>query len=1100
VGKNLCVDAGAGSGKTSVLVGRVLHLLDKRMATLDQIVAITFTDKAAAEMKDRLRREFHANASVEDPEAMNFWRDLERRAESARFTTIHSFCTGLLRENALALGADPDFSVLADAESFLLREEVLDSTLHELLNTGDEATMRAAAEMGLSKLGETLRKMVKRRATMERIGCEHPLHDAEALRTHWQGLIQLETKRRRLALAQNRKLKNLRKRLESFAGACADPEEGREVLRRELLISLGRILSGADLSAIDKELEYLANSKARGAKKAWPSDAVYDACKKAQDDLKAFAAEQIGKAPDEAVERAAAALTCDVHAVYLRVAKAFQEAKGKRPSQDFDDLILAASAMLRDNAAVRARTARGIKYLLIDEFQDTDDRQLLIAETLCGEDGGPELFIVGDVKQSIYRFRGAEVGVFKQARSDSDETIELARNFRSLPDVVQFVNDFFTQSGMLDAVEPTYRPLFAHREAVNEARVEFLLPALTDDASAETCRREEAKLIASRLVQMCSGAERVSVFDPILKTERPAHFGDVTMLFRSFSAVYLYEQVLRERGIPYTVVAGAGFYERQEVLDIRNVLSLVADPWDEMALLAYLRSPMAGLPDDALAHVCEGRSLSTAFADGRTPEGFAHAAAWTRARELVADLRENRERPLPDFLRYLLEQTGYEAVALSQFLGGQKALNLRKVVDLAEEFSRSRAGNLSAFVHYLDAISAESELREGEAALQSEDSGSVTLMTVHKSKGLEFSIVVVPDLGRQARASSSLLHLVLGMAVGVTGPEGDLQYPAIHDLIRRSDAEQDQAESGRVLYVAMTRARDWLLLSGARDPDKLGRSWLEEFDAVYDLTARGDGEELSGDGWRAVVRRGLAPLKAPQGDVTKDTSSDREALLRQVGPVPTTASRRTTFGVSEILDAMGDLRDPEDAGEPAENERGQGSSVAMMRGSLAHRMFEVWDFASRTAPDVEALLRWARAAPGLREELARTLRAAAERFTGSPLWERVVADPALRREQSFVFRLDDALLNGTMDLVLGDGTIVDYKTGKAKPELHARYERQLQLYAAALQQLTGKGAPSAALYYVDEGRVEDVSVSPECLGAVLADARAAIARIRAART
>ncbi|MBI5093293.1 MAG: UvrD-helicase domain-containing protein [Candidatus Hydrogenedentes bacterium] len=1093
-GKNLCVDAGAGSGKTSVLVGRVLHILEKKLAPLDQIVAITFTDKAAAEMKERLRREFHRRAPLEDAEAMSFWRDLERRADSARFTTIHSFCAGLLRENALAFGADPDFAVLADAESFLLREEVIDKTLHSLLNAGDEDTVRAAAGYGMRKLSELLRRLLKQRGLMERIGCDHPLHDPAALAAHWQGLIQLEMKRRRRTLPQSRALRNFRKRLVSYEGQCANAREGREALRRDMLASLDRILAGGDLSIIEKELAYLASAKARGAKKDWPSEEVYDAVKDAQDELTKFAGKNLAPSVDDAVERAAAELTCSLHRVYLAVAAAFQEAKAGRPAQDFDDLILAAWEMLRNDAHVRARTARGIKYLLVDEFQDTDERQLEIARALCDEPNGPELFIVGDAKQSIYRFRGAEVGVFARARKDADEIIPLARNFRSVPNIVEFVNDFFDQSGLLDAVEPEYRPLQAHRDALEECRVEFLIPEIDEASSADARRIEEARFIAGRLAQMCAGADGVEVGDSRGGDARPAHFGDVAVLFRSLSSVYLYEQVFRERGIPYTVVAGAGFYERQEVLDIRNALSLVADPWNEMALLGFLRSPMVGLPDDALVHVCERASLSAAFREDSVPDGFSHEEAWKRARTLFANLRSNRERPLPDFVRYLLDQTGYEAVALSQFLGTQKALNIRKVLDLAEDFARTRAGNLAAFVHYLDEIAAESEIREGEASYQSEETGAVTLMTIHKSKGLEFPIVVIPDLGRGTPPRSSLAHAELGMAAGVTGPDGEIVYPALYGLIHSGDLEEDIAEGGRVLYVAMTRARDWLLMSGARDPQRTSGSWLEAFEEVYDVSARADGAELSGDGWRLVVRRTIdaAMLGAP--DQRQLEVPTRETLQRQVAPAPQGPMRRVTFAVSTALDALAGETDPDDESHE-DDEQPRGGGEALLRGTLVHRMFERWDFSTGTLPDIDALLRREHTAPSLRAGLERALNEAAKRFMRTELWMRIAAETEAERELPFLLRLDGSLINGTIDLALADGTIVDYKTGRRRPELHFRYERQLQIYALARKQLTGLPVPAALLYYVDEGRVDEVDVSVDALADAVEDAKAAIRRL-----
>ncbi len=1088
--KYLCVDAGAGSGKTLALVDRVVHLLENRLAKLDEIVAITFTEKAAAEMKARLRDAFHKKAPPDDPEAMSFWRDLERRAETARISTIHSFCAVLLRENALHIGLDPDFTVLADAEATLLRMEVVADTLHHLLEDRNEAALRVAAEFGMGKLSRVLDSILSTRALIERIRSEHPLDDPDALKRHWAGLVEAERRRRIEALKGSRVLRRLRDQLKALDGTCKDPSEPREILRLEMLGVMDELLSGVNLGKAENLLRGLAGGKARTKKTShWVSIEAHEQLRELQGRVAKFANAHLPQELDETVEQDAARLTCDFYTTYEVVVKAFQEAKAVRTGLDFDNLIADALAMLRQNREVRTRVARGIKHLLIDEFQDTDSGQLEIAQLLANEAQGPDLFIVGDAKQSIYDFRGAEVEVFQREREAAEKVIPLDRNFRSLPDILAIVNDFFTASGLLEAVEPQYHLLAAHREPVRECRVEFLVPEVDEDANADDYRRKEAELIAWRIAALCRGPQRVQVYDKARDIGRPADLGDIALLFRSMSSVYFYEEALQKCGIPYQVVAGAGFYERQEVLDVRNLLTVLVDPGDEVAWLGFLRSPIAGLSDESLTSSLEKEEVSKKKPEGLRGEQADRLAA---ACQLVADLRARTEMPLPAFLRYVLNRTGYEAILLSQFLGVQKASNVRKVIDLADDFARTRSPNLSAFVRYLEEVARAPEVREGEAAMQPEGSGAATLMTIHKSKGLEFPIVVIPDISRQARSMERMpiaMHRRLGLAAKVTDIRGEPASPSIFEAITQERKALDQAEHARVLYVAMTRARDWLILGGA--PKQWKNSWLDEFDRQYGLLRKPDGAAFGGDGWRARMRRvpGDAATNSARCTVHGALLPSREALEARVGPVDAKPARRNTFAVTSLLDAMGlgaeDKVDATPSHLPA-------TIDPLLRGTLVHQMLERWDVVADVRPTVESICRRNCPALRVREALTSDLMAVAERIAQSPLGQRMAREQAVVRERSFLLRVGGALVSGAIDAVLPDGTIVDYKTGRYTPSMHARYEAQLCLYAAAVRTLLCKEPPQACLYYVDTGKDYDVDVSPGRVEAVLRQAKEAI--------
>jgi len=1090
----LCVDAGAGSGKTRVLVERVVDLLAGRCAKLDEIVAITFTDKAAAEMKARLRAAFRQHAPPDDPAAMSYWRDLERRVETARISTIHAFCTGLLREHALQVGADPDFTVLAEAEATLLRTEVVRDTVHALLEADDEAAVRAGAALGTGQLMRLLETMLNKRALLERLRDRFPLEDPGALVRAWAQTVEAEWKARLERVKDGGEWAGLRDDLAAFEGQCTKASAKREVMRVAMIAAIEEVVAGAGPTRAAALLEGLAGLKASGAKSAnWPSNEVFKRLGALEGRVVDLAKAHAPPVVDAAVEREAARLTCDFHAVYEKVAAAFHDAKTARTGLDFDNLIADALTMLRERDQVRARVARGIKHLLIDEFQDTDSAQLAIARLLAEAPGGPALFIVGDAKQSIYDFRGAEVDVFQQEKGAARDVVRLDKNFRSLPDVMAFVNEFFATTGLLEAVEPQYHPLETHRSSAQACRVEFLVPEREDGGNADAYRRREAESIAARIAALCGGTAAATVYDNGLAAERPADYGDVAILFRSMKSVHLYEEPLRTHAIPYQVVAGAGFYERQEILDVRNVLTVAVDPWNEMALLGFLRSPLAGLSDDALVRLCRDHGLVEAFRGDAAPDGLApdQASRLAEARGLVASLRAHAELPLPAFLRFFLGRTGFEAILLGQYLGVQKACNVRKLLDLAGDFARTRPPSLGAFVQYLEEMAHHEEIREGEAAAGPESAGVVTLMTIHKAKGLEWPVVVIPDCSREftrVSAQAVAVHRRFGLVAKVTDAIGNTAEPAIFDAMKRDRRAVEQAERARLLYVAMTRARDWLILSGA--PEAKKGTWLESFDAAYGVLDRADGEHLEGRGWQACVRRRPATADAKPPVTPEAAPADREALEKRAGPVEPRSRAQRTFSVTALLNVM--AFPCEDGLSAAPSRAALAGLPAPKRGELVHRLLERWDGAADVVPVIESIVRRAGVGLGLRRPVREMLADVAARFAESSLGARMVRDGVTAREAPFALRVGNALVTGAIDAILADGTVVDYKTGARRPADHARYEAQLCLYAEAMRTLFAKAPPGAVLYYVDADEVCDVDIAPARVEAVMAQARAAI--------
>ena len=297
----ICVDAGAGSGKTRVLVERILHWIEHYGARIEDIVAITFTEKAAGEMKERLRRSFRARAPEDDPVAMSHWRELERRVETARISTIHSFCGALLRENALRLDLDPDFAVLDPTDQELLLQDTLRTGVHALLEAGFEPALRLCAAMRISELERLLRTLFRGRDRFARLREEgYPLGDAEALLARWKEDLEKESERRLRAIAALPEVKRLIARLEELEGHCSDPGESRESRRRGMLEALREILEAGKPEPIEAALRrMLAKPGKRANGKAWDSRAHFEAAEVIIKDVEKFAKGVIPEEPED---------------------------------------------------------------------------------------------------------------------------------------------------------------------------------------------------------------------------------------------------------------------------------------------------------------------------------------------------------------------------------------------------------------------------------------------------------------------------------------------------------------------------------------------------------------------------------------------------------------------------------------------------------------------------------------------------------------------------------------------------------------------------------------------------------------------------------
>ena len=838
------LSAGAGCGKTFVLIERFLHELDPaRLAGpgphgLASVAAITFTKKATGELLERLR--LGVRARLDDPgrrSERQHWRSLARRIDAARVATIHGFCGELLRGHAARAGLDPAFSVVDGPEADELKDAAVSEAFKAALARddagGDALSPRnLVAAYGLDAARDVVRQWLDGdpAALAEKWDADE-LADLRAAAWRSEHVPRLAA-----GVGTDDAAVELLALLEDYAEGSPKHAAGRTELAG-LLVDCRERRSPPGLA---ERVTELATAKALGGKGCWPDDDVKDRVQKLYGKLKGAAKDLAAAADlDPAVWRAPAALAVAFLPLARDAARRYAEAKKAAAQLDQDELLRRGRDLLRD-PAVRARVAGCLRLLMVDEFQDTDPVQAevvaALTTTVGGEDSG-KLFLVGDAKQSIYRFRGADPTVFGKVRGSlpQDAQLPLTANFRSRPEILRFINATFR-----DAL-PDYEPLDpppAHLAGAAPATrpcVEFLFPAVPPvegaAAKADDLRETEAAWIAARVRQLVDSREPC-VRRPAREGggERPAEPGDVCLLFRSLSNVRPYEEELRKQGLDYYLVGGKAFFTQQEVHDLIHLLLWLDDPDDTLSLAGVLRSPLCGLSDDTLFALAEAgrdapdlpRLAAGVLLDLPVRLDEMQAERLAHARSALRELAAGRDRLSPaDLLDRAVARTGYDAAVLAEPLGDRKLANLRKLQAMARRESAGGGPGLRGFVGRLRE-SVEKEVAEELAATRAEAANVVRLMTTHKAKGLEFPVVIVCDCDRRERNDAAPVvvdpHLGPYAPPPKQIPRDDLE-DRYGELLKAREAEASAAEERRVFYVAATRAADRLILSGARAVD-----------------------------------------------------------------------------------------------------------------------------------------------------------------------------------------------------------------------------------------------------------------------------------------
>lgn len=1114
---SIALDAGAGCGKTHVLTERFLSHLDRKSADapnpaeLRQLIAITFTDAAAREMRRRIRTtcrdRMRQAADAEDHEGEDYWHEMLRAIETARVSTIHAFCNSLLRRHAITASLEPTFAVLDQGAADVLQSQMVDDVLRRQLSAHDPGTLDLVAAFNLNKVKEQIRELLEHR------------HDSsfndwldkspEDLLTVWRSCFSEAAFT--AAVADLAALPHARTICELLSQV--QPENPKFAQAKQTLLDRLPRLGQSPVSR--HELSDLVQSVGVSGicrKEDWNDPDQFEAYKKACASLREKLNALISMQFDEQAAREAATLGLSLLRLTQQVAHQYDRQKITENKLDFDDLLARAYDLLRNpaHAAVRNEITQDLKLLLVDEFQDTNEQQVAFVKLLCGErfDDG-KLFFVGDFKQSIYRFRGAQPEVFSGLQSEVPEPgrLPLDENFRSQPAILHFVNALFA-----DAFD-NYRPLRPHRAQVTaEPSVEFLW-AITPNKSnpgikgaAHEARVEEARRIARRVCQLRE-AEALMISDAASKSGiRPLQLRDVAILFRTLSSVDVYEAALRDYELDYYVVGGHAFYSQQEIYDVLNLLRAVATPADEIALAGVLRSPFFSLFDETLYWLKEsGDTLNNGLLAAGTPPELSidERLKVNAAADTLQFLRGRKDLvPIATLLGDALARTGYDAALLPEFLGERKLANLQKIMEQARAADRSGALDLAGFIAQLSEFVAR-EPKEALAATLSESADVVRLMTIHHAKGLEFPLVIVPDLDRKENSDTSSAAFSAELGPLVPLPDADDRDGAVTGikLHRILEKQAELAERKRLLYVATTRAKDHLILSSSlAGYDKLQSDWTRFLGERFDLqtgnlraqlpagfasphVAATDKEPTTNV--KAAGRSRGPDLVHLLADAHDLAASGRGLIPPGVASIAVDASARRQFSVSRLTGKL--MR--EDAWTRHLLQRpiaaAAGEVEPLELGRLVHAVMErlqlrgenpIRYWCEQLAPE-HVLINATRAAT-----LARRM---VEQFAASARWQQLADAKIVYRELDFLLAWppgktsgdDGQYLQGYIDCLYQDPDgrwhLLDYKSNDvsaaASRDEAARYEMQMVVYALAAEHALGQSPVELALHFLRPG-------------------------------
>jgi ATP-dependent helicase/nuclease subunit A len=1179
--ESFSVTAGAGTGKTLVLTERYVRALEEPGVYPENIVTITFTKKATNEMEERIREELIERLEeAETDEEYAKWRDILDEFEESYIHTIHGFCSRLLREYGVEAPVVPGFDVVEGTERDNLQREAVEAVLDEPEPTERESIEELSEIWDRDTLSGVLEGMLdpdalewakdwnkKDTEYIDRMWelCGLSAEKAREVTTseEFRGAIEdlRDVFRDGFSLPKDHKAKSSIETLREITEhpAAVNPDEASDRESLEILVSVYHAFE-KNSGGLYAGMGYVLGGKSKWSGMRTEYETIRPAAETLLELIEPYE-DDLQTVPGTADENAAEYVP-NLANLVLAVHEEYDKLKDEINALDYDDLIDKTIKFLKSDDEARREISDGFSHVMVDEFQDTDPRQWDLVKLLTGhgeEDyGSDSVFLVGDEKQSIYAFRGADVTAFGRAKDELEgKDKPLSGNFRTLQTPLDFLNglfedvfESFDESGRKD-YEAEPQELSMERDRAEdigglEGSVEYhVVPEEAETTSelsedppeglieADSSGERDAEATAAKIAGVLNGD--YTVYDEDEDEARTAEPRDVAVLLRRRTHLKKYERALEDKEVPYTVVSGVGFYDTPEVEYLVNLLRALSDPTDDISLYGVLRSPLFGFTDDELARLAKGGELWDSLENIETGdvenEELRHAYdSLSRWRTWMGfDDGEDTETIGWDrLITRVIEETGYLSSVAAGDRSRQAQANIEKFRQQLRAWSDGGVRTPSELLRRLR-LQQEGE-DQGEATIPADTEG-VRILTIHSAKGLEFPIVVVPDLDRGINFSNSIENeVVLGeidgtSTVGLKAPMED-RYDRKKNLAWRRIDERNEsttrAEEKRVLYVACTRTRDHLILCGQHeielegdkdetpsfsepeDNDEAGcwRDWVQP--VLLDDDVAEELKDTDGSSVRRTLNEAQYTITVPTSSPDYERPSPEEIEPPRTDIPEAPSSEKRLLYATQLLDDHGHTTESDTDTEADELEEGTDSisrdaiegteaeSVSPDKeipptvfGTVVHKICELdppeerWpEYIRKTAQtegydpsdaDVEEILEHAREGVEYARESAEG--------------DDVVST---HDEVYITAELDDVRVSGEIDRLAAKQDsyhIVDYKTNSlsntSPDELLEHYRPQLVTYATAVRQSYPGKAIEATLVFTENGETRSLSWSAE---------------------
>jgi ATP-dependent helicase/nuclease subunit A len=1146
IDKNISVTAGAGSGKTTILVERYLKIILDELVNVRDVLAITFTEKAAAEMTERVSRMLRERLLQEDnPRQRARLLELRERLNSAQISTIHAFCARILREFAVASGVDPDFSVLGEFQLELLInatvEEVFDQLDNRKLESAysDEDWKELLRQIPVNFLKEIFSVTLAHRYEMNRFRQRLEAATDEQLLAEAQQIFfeKLEANVDTAQLLRDALplLKQIDAEVVPLANLKPKGQQAFELIDKFLAIrepesekiEFWQLLIDLSLLMATSEGQPFKIPSALGKKDDLKD--TYELFKELSARihlLYRFTQSYFSTVPGRLDLLCIRALR-KIMALHQIIEKRYEEKKEERGMLDFDDLQLLALEMLQNHEHVRNTLRNRYHYVMVDEFQDTNDLQweiISLLGTIDGELQEDKFFVVGDPKQSIYGFRNADVRVFRQVKDtfakphrDNGEypgNIVLQESFRFQTNINRFVNYLFERILGVDReneFDVAYEALDTRREVAETSHIEIAFLSKEDSKAHKMISQGDYIARAIRkLLGISEGVESVSVYQrsgagEVLRSICP---GDIAILIPRRTHLLELESKLRRYGIPFKTIGGVGFYRRQEIFDVYHLLRYLDNPSDELAFLGVLRSPFAGISDaglfclslekrpyetyrQALARITDFSQFPEA--DRRQLPVFTRQLArWERRRDRLS---------LSRLLTEIFDESFYRVTVAVEWNGEQLLANIDKIVEMAREYEQGGFMSLADFIDSLHQT-IHQDPREGEAQIAMEDEGTVKIMTVHQAKGLEFPVVFYPDLQQTIRNDPGKVRLDsdTGLGVKIRDPQNGYREmtPFLFQWIDYRQKQKQLAELKRLFYVAVTRARDRVYLVSAYQNSDLQKDnclgWTAralDFDPLtfteesltidgnltVHMTLKIDPEELKTALYQDVepgIKQVEETLREPQ---ERSAEANLPIDLLPVSDHP----KGVVFSATQLLTFR---NDPEnyfrryhlgffESDYEFLKQVSDPDTMSLVKGKIVHKILE--DGIPASGANLQNRLEQCfffyeifdeEQQKELCEEIPRLLNP----FVRSEFAKKIFSADEWKTEISLTMRLGSDYLTGTLDRLFrntaGEWEVADYKTNKITASEVKKIGRKYEMQMQTYALLTAQLFPGQSAYPV----------------------------------